>query len=191
MQTWTAEQARAFLTATADDELAALYVLALHTGMRVGEMLGLRWGDIDLARGTLAVRRTVTHGNAGLAIGTPKTAAGKRSIALPAPCVAALRSRRAAQAGRRLQLGPAWQDGNYVFDRGQGTVLHPNSAGRAFQRHLARLGLPRIRFHDLRHTAGMLLLAQGPTLRCGLRDAEAGDHRPHPGYLQPLGTDAP
>lgn len=161
MQTWTAEQARAFLVATADDELAALYSLAMHTGMRRGELLGLKWGDIDLARGTLAVRRTLSRGPDGMAFGEPKTTAGKRSIALPASCVTALRSRRAAQAGRRLQLGPAWQDGDYVFDREQRTVLHPNSAGRAFQRHIARLGLPRIRFHDLRHTAATLMLANG------------------------------
>lgn len=161
MQTWTAEEARAFLNATAGDKHAALYVLALHTGMRLGEMIGLRWGDIDFERGTLAVRRTVTHGNAGLTIGTPKTAAGKRSIALPAPCLAALRSHRAAQAARRLQLGPAWQDGDYVFDRGDGTFLHPNVVGKAFQRHVERAGLPRIRFHDLRHTAATLMLANG------------------------------
>lgn len=161
MQTWTAEQARAFLVGTASDDLAALYVLALHTGMRRGELLGLKWGDIDVERGTLAVRRTLVKGPGGLTFGTPKTSAGKRSIALPGPCVAALRSHRAAQAARRLQLGPAWQDGGMVFDRGEGSPLPPTTLGYAFQHWRKVLELPRIRFHDLRHTAATLMLANG------------------------------
>lgn len=108
MQTWTAEHARAFLAATSEDGLAALWVLAHHTGMRRGEILGLRWRDVDLERGTLAVRRMLSRGPEGMTFGEPKTTAGRRSIALSAPCVAALRSYGTAWAARRMQPGPAW-----------------------------------------------------------------------------------
>jgi integrase len=112
-------------------------------------------------RGTLAVRRTLSRGPDGMAFEEPKTAARRRSIALPAPCLAALRSHRTAQAERRLQLGPAWQGSDLVFDHGDGMILHPNVVGAAFRRWMARLGLPRIRFHDLRHTAATPMLANG------------------------------
>lgn len=95
MQTWTAAQARDFLAATADDPLAAIWQLAIYTGMRRGEMLALRWADVDLERGQLAVRRNLTRGADGLVFGEPKTNAGRRSVALQAPVVVALRAQRA------------------------------------------------------------------------------------------------
>lgn len=161
MRTWTPEQARTFLAATADDSLAAFWRLALNTGMRRGELLALRWDDLDLDRATLAVRRTLTRGADGLVFGEPKTRSGKRAIALPASCVTALREHRRRQLARRLELGPAWHDTDLVFERGDGRVLHPNVSGRAFRRLVAELGLPAIRFHDLRHTAATLMLANG------------------------------
>jgi integrase len=129
--------------------------------MRRGEQLALRWADTDLERGTLAVRRNLARGADGLVFGEPKTKAGRRSITIPAPVVAALRAHRAKQNERRLQLGADWQDHDLVFDRGDGTVLHPNVVTKAFARHARRLGLPPIRLHDLRHTAATLMLANG------------------------------
>lgn len=169
MQTWSTIQAKAFLIASADHELTALWQLALYTGMRRGEILALRWADIDLDRRQLAVRRTLTRGADGLVFGEPKTKAGRRSIALPAPVVTALRSYRASQNERRLHLGAAWLDHDLVFERGDGTVLHPNIVSRGFRRLVERLNatlpkdqrLPVIRFHDLRHTAATLMLANG------------------------------
>jgi integrase len=159
--TWNANEARAFLAAAVGHDLVALFTLALHTGMRRGELLGLRWQDVDLDRGALAVRRTMTRGQDGLAFGEPKSAAGRRALALPAPCVDALRSHRVRQLERRLQLGAAWQDTDLIFERGDGTLLHPNTVTYAFQHVAAHAGVPRIRFHDLRHTAATLMLANG------------------------------
>lgn len=161
MRTWTAEQARVFLAATADDELAAFWRLALYTGMRRGELLALRWADVDFERGTLSVRRTLTRGESGLVFGEPKSSAGRRSVAIPEPVVATLRTHRARQAERRLKAGPAWQDHDLVFERGDGTVLHPNVVTHTFPRLARRHGLPVIRLHDLRHTAATLMLANG------------------------------
>lgn len=105
MQTWSPDQARAFLTGTVEDPWAALWRLAVMVGMRRGELLALRWADLDLDQGMLAVRRTVTRGKDGLLFGEPKSKTGRRSIALPASCVKALRQHRAKQAQRRLLCG--------------------------------------------------------------------------------------
>ncbi len=161
MRTWTADEARAFLAATADHELAALWRLALTTGMRRGELLALRWQDIDLERRQLAVRRTLSRGTDGFYFSEPKTRAGKRSIALSESTVTALREHRRRQLERRLALGAAWHETDLVFDRGDGWVRYPRAVEGMFQRLVARLGLPRIRFHDLRHTAATLMLAEG------------------------------
>jgi integrase len=161
MKTWTAEQARAFLDVASGDDLAALWWLVLHTGLRRGELLALRWQDIDFERATLAIRRTLTRGMDGLAFGEPKSAAGRRSLALPAVCVDRLRAHRTQQLKRRLALGSDWQDTDLVFERGDGSLLHPNTMSSAFARLTKKAGLPRIRFHDLRHTAATLMLANG------------------------------
>lgn len=169
MKTWTAAQARAFLQATASDELAAYWQLALYTGMRRGEMLALRWADVDFERGVVSVRRTLTRGEDGLVFGEPKSAAGRRSVAIPAAVVASLRAHRVKQLERRLALAAIWQDNDLIFERGDGTVLHSNNVTHAFPRLVRQLNatrpkdeqLPIIRLHDLRHTAATLMLANG------------------------------
>lgn len=161
MQTWNGEQVRAFLTGVADHRWAALWRLALLTGMRRGELLALRWSDLDLDKGTLAVRRTLTRGADGFGYNDPKSRAGRRSIALPASCVASLRRHRAGQTQRRWLAGPDWHDTDLVFDRGTGEGIAPNTLRTTFARLCASLGLPAIRFHDLRHTAATLSLSEG------------------------------
>lgn len=162
MTTWTPEQVRHFLTATAAEELHALFRLALLTGMRRGELLALIWDDVDLDRAALAVRRSLTiDRDRHWIIGEPKTAAGRRAVALPASCVAALRRHRVRQTARRLSIGDLWQPTGLVFDRGDGTLLHPNVALATFGRLTKAAGLPHIRFHDLRHTSATLALADG------------------------------
>lgn len=161
MKTWDLSQVRWFLDATSFDTLAALWRLAVSTGMRRGELLALRWGDVDVDRGELSVRRTITRGQNGLTTGEPKTAKGKRSISLPASCVTALKKHRISQTRVRLNLGPVWQDNDLVFERGNGDVLHPNIVSSRFRKLCEQTELPKIRFHDLRHTAATLMLANG------------------------------
>jgi integrase len=160
--TWTASQARTFLTATVDHPLGTLYRLALLTGMRRGELLALRWQDVDLERGSLAVRRTLTRDRHDKwQMGEPKTASGRRSIALPPSCGAALKRHHSTQKARKLRHRDIWQDHDLTFERGDGVAFHPNVAYETLQRLAVALALPTIRFHDLRHTAATLMLAEG------------------------------
>jgi integrase len=161
MKTWTGEQVHAFLTWTAQDRLAALWRLAFSSGMRRGEMLGLRWSDVDLDGATVSVQQTRIRGWSGLTYGAPKTAKGRRRIALDRATVAALRAHRRAQAAERLLAGSIWHDEDLVFCREDGQPLDPDSVTGTFERLSARAALPRIRLHDARHTAASLLLAAG------------------------------
>lgn len=156
------EQARALIEAAADDRLEALYVLALTTGMRQGELLALRWRDIDLTAGTVQVRGSLQRLPDGLSIVEPKTASSRRHVAITKTAVGALRRHRAAQAEERLSLGAAWEDSDMVFANEIGRPIEVrNLIRRSFLPLLKRAELPRIRFHDLRHTAATLLLGQG------------------------------
>ena len=169
MSTWDAAQVRRFLEATDDDPLAALWRLAVLCGLRRGELLGLRWTDVDLERGVLSVQRGLVEGRQGREFGPPKTEAGRRSVALPDSCRAALRAHRARQAEHRLAAGPAWQDHGLVFPRADGRFLPPSTLGlrwNAAQKTACAADppeerRPRLRFHDLRHTAASLTLALG------------------------------
>ncbi len=162
MATLSPEQARAFLVAAQGDRLEALYVLALNTGMRQGEMLALRWRDVDLEGGSLQVRATLQRTSEGFTFSEPKTAHSRRQVALTAPAVEALRRHRTRQSVERLSMGAAWEDNDLVFANEVGRPIEgTNLIRRWFYPMLERADLPRIRFHDLRHTAATLLLGQG------------------------------
>jgi len=162
MQTLSPEEARRFLEAAAGDRLEALYTLAITTGMRQGELLALRWQDVDLEAGTVQVRGTLQRTAAGLVVQEPKTRTSRRLVALTGAAVAALRRHKARQLEERLRAGAVWQDTGFVFTNEIGGPLEVrNLIRRSFWPLLERAGLPRIRFHDLRHTAATLMLAQG------------------------------
>lgn len=164
MRTLTAEQVRTLLKAAKEDRLYALYVLAVTTGMRQGELLGLRWEDVDLERSRLHVRCQLSWpAGQGPRLVEPKSATGRRTIELPPLAVAALKEHRRRQAEERLRAGSEWRnEWGLVFTTVLGTPIHPaNLVHYSFYRLLAKAGLPRIRFHDLRHTCATLLLEAG------------------------------
>ena len=160
--TWNQEQASAFLAVADKNDLAALWRLALLTGMRRGEALGLKWEDVDLVRGVLAVRRTLSRGTGGAyTFGIPKTAHGRRSIALPKSVVDSLKKHKARQAEHRLKLGEGYSKLDMVFADALGEPLHPNTLAYQFKKLQERARVPKIRIHDLRHTSATLMLANG------------------------------
>lgn len=151
----TPEQVSLLLTAAREDRFHALYVLAITTGLRQGELLGLRWADIDLDRAVLHVCHALSEVAGRLWLDEPKTAKARRTVELPVFALAAVRDHRARMlAERDLQ--------EFVFcDTHGGPVRKSNLVRRSFLPLLKRAGLPRIRFHDLRHTAATLLLLEG------------------------------
>jgi integrase len=162
VRTLSPDEARAFLRAALADDLAALWLLALHTQMRQGEMIALRWQDVDLARGTLTVRQTRTRDAMGKqTYGDPKSMHGRRTITLGAETVASLRAHHDRQAFRRNADGDAWHDEDAVFDRGDGRPVAARTLHTRFKRVLVDAGVPGIRFHDLRHTGATLMIANG------------------------------
>ncbi len=166
MRPLTPEEATRFLDAAREDRLFALYVLAVATGLRQGELLGLKWSDVDFERGTLQVRRTLAWIDGSFRFLEPKTQKSRRTLALPTVAAAALKKHRAAQASERLVLGEAWAEPELVFTTKIGTPLGKSDfIRRSFKTILRRAELPDIRFHDLRHTAATLLLAAGENMR--------------------------
>jgi integrase len=154
------EQSRLFLDAIRDDPLEALYVLAIHRGLRQGELLGLKWDDVDLEAGTLQVRRTLSLTRDGHVMEQPKNGKG-RSIELTQSATDALRIHLQRQLKEIEALGDEYQDEGLIFPGEHGQPMRPWTLTRKLQRMLERVGLPHIRFHDLRHTCATLLLGRG------------------------------
>lgn len=167
------DQARALLAAAtkADDHLEPLYALALASGLRQGELLGLRWSRVDLDSATLRVDGQLQRVGKEWRIVEPKSARGTRTIALPALAVAALRRRRQQQIQDRLRAGEFWEgtDADLVFTTRLGRPLMQSNLHRAWKRALANAGLPTsVRFHDLRHAAASYMAASGVPQRMAM-----------------------
>lgn len=167
MRTLTLDEAARLLAAAEGDALEAFYVLALTTGMRLGELQALRWSSVDIERRRVRVVATLTGIVDGEPVlGEPKTDKSKRTIHLSARAAEALRSHRTRQVEQRLAAGAVWRDRGFVFSTGTGHPLDGNNVRvRSFAPLLARAGLPAMRFHDLRHTAATLLMAEGVPIK--------------------------
>ncbi|HUZ86151.1 MAG TPA: tyrosine-type recombinase/integrase [Candidatus Baltobacterales bacterium] len=162
MKTLDAQQVRQLLDTARDERNYALYVLAVTTGMRQGEILALRWKDVDLEGGSIRVTGSLQPGPDGLRIVEPKTKSSRRQITLTPMCIDALRAHRKDQITHRMKLGDLWHDHDLVFCTSFGNPIWANEfTNRTFRGLLEKAGLPRIRFHDLRHTAATLMLSQG------------------------------
>ncbi len=136
--------------------------MAVSTGLRQGELLGLRWRDIDFDAGRLTVAHTLTIGRRELA--EPKTDRARRTLTLGGEPLAALREQRRRQLEERLAVGSRWQDGGFVFTTSHGTPYDAANIRRAFSAALREAGLPPQRWHDLRHATATLLLEAGEEL---------------------------
>jgi len=155
MQTWSAAEVRLFLERSADDDNRVVWRLALQTGMRRGELLGLRWQDVDLEASRLSVRQQLVRADDQVVFGPPKTKAGRRSISLDAGTVTALRAHKLRQS----PLSASKHD--LVFARADGRPHDPDVITQQFESATRRAGVKRIRLHDCRHTHASLLLEAG------------------------------
>lgn len=162
MHALTASEARRLLEPAKGDRLEALLVVALATGMRQGELLGLSWRDVDLDAGTISVRASLVPTSRGLELLEPKTARSRRRIEIEPRVAAALRRHRAAQEMERRVAADAYQDRGLVFCSMIGTPLdRQHVTVRWFRPLLRTAGLPLVRWHDLRHSYASIALAQG------------------------------
>jgi integrase len=162
MQSLTIEQAQRLLTAARGCHLEALLTLAIATGMREGELLALRWSDVSFEKMFLQVCRTVRripgHGHVE---SEPKTQKSRRKITLTPHLVEVLKEHRVRQEEARRAAGFVWKEQNLVFCNRRGNFIEPSELFRSFQKLLKEAGLPRMRFHDLRHSAASILLVMG------------------------------
>ena len=166
-QPLTVEQVRKLLEVTKGHYMEALFKLALATGMRRGELMGLKWQDVDFDTGTLQVRRILTRipskmEGKGFIESEPKTKSSRRSVVIASFALEALREHRWRQLDAIKKAGPLWQHHDYVFCTSIGTHINPTTDMlEPLNELLEQAGLPHIRFHDLRHSAASLLMSQG------------------------------
>ena len=159
-------EAKKLLAAVRGHRLEALYTVALAVGLRQGEALGLRWTDLNLEAGTLTVKVSLQKYEGEFVLAEVKTEKSRRTMRLPEICATALRTHQVRQRTERERIGAAWGNSwDLVFTEEDGSPLSRFAVSMRFKRLLKREGISKHRFHDLRHTAATLLLAQGVPLR--------------------------
>ena len=162
MKTLSDDQVRSFLSSVKGNRYESLYWLAISTGLRQGELLGLKWSDLEWSTKHLHIRRQVQRQKGkGLVLTEPKSAAGKRLVVLSSHTIGALQTHFNLQIDEKIAAGKRWQENDLIFPSVFGTPLDHSNLSKDFKESLVRAGLPEIRFHDLRHTAATLLLMQG------------------------------
>jgi integrase len=165
LQPFNPADAKRFLLSIREHRFRALFIVSLALGLRQGEVLGLQWRDIDFERNTLTVRHQQQRLEGTLQLVEPKTAKSRRTLAMPPLVVDALREHRSRQLDERSTAAAAWTDSGRVFTSKTGAPLDRSGVISAFHKALADAGLPRMRFHDLRHSCATLLLVQGVSPR--------------------------
>ncbi len=178
LHVWTVAELQTFLASTGEDRLYPLWTLLAMTGMRRGEVCGLRWSDMDLAAGVVAIQQARISVGYQVQISEPKTRRGRRAVDLDAGTIAVLKTWRKRQLEERMEWGALWTDTGFVFTRENGLPWHPDRISKLFDETVARVQkdqreeaertgdkdakiLPRIRLHDLRHTHATVALAAG------------------------------
>ncbi|MCJ8015274.1 site-specific integrase [Paenibacillus sp. KQZ6P-2] len=161
LQIWTLDQVNTFLEFTQNRRYHCVYALALLAGMRQGEILGLRWKDIDFTNKIIYINQTLTHYGTKIKQGA-KTYAGVRKISIPNQLIDILKEQRKRYETLKSKLGSGWVDMDIViFNFANGKTVFPGNLTKAYAKDIERCGLPHIRFHDLRHTHATLLLSKG------------------------------
>lgn len=158
---FTIEEATRILETSAGDRLAALWSLAFHTGLRQGELLGLRWQDVDTDRATLTVLQTIQEIEGKIEVGAPKSKSSRRTVPIEPAALDALKAWRTEQKKERMKAGAAWTDTGLVFTSLVGTPLSARNVARRWHQILDAAGVERRGMHAARHTVATLLMAAG------------------------------
>lgn len=159
---FTAEQAGRFLKAAAGHRLESLFTVGLAVGLRSGECSALRWEDVNLETGAVAVKHTLQRlKKHGLVLMPPKSEKSRRTVQLPASCIGSLKAHRERQQAERALAGSAWQETGHIFTSTIGTPIDDRKILKEFNALVEAAKLPKQRFHDLRHACISLLRAQG------------------------------
>jgi integrase len=162
MRVLAPEGVQRLLSACKDPGFCAIVFVAVATGMRLGELLALRWSDVDLRGGSVHVTRTLQYVlGEGLLFREPKTSRSRRRVSLSRETVAVLGEHRRRQLERRLAVGPAYEDQELVFAGPTGKPIPPYSISQRFATLVKAAGVGPLRFHDLRHTSATLMLSAG------------------------------
>jgi integrase len=162
---WTPAQVRAFLDAASEDRLYPLFHLVVVTGMRRGEVVGLRLVDVDLDNAVVRVSQQMLQLGGRTRIGAPKTKSGARTVPIDPTTVRVLREHLHRQVAERRAWGSGWVETGLAFTRENGSALSPEMVSRRFALLSRRAGLPKVRFHGLRHTSASLALAAGVAMK--------------------------
>jgi integrase len=162
MKTWNDHQVMSFLSVIEDPQYQALYYLAVTTGMRQGELLGLKWKDLDWISGHIQVKRQLQRiTGQGKVFREPKTASGKRTIVIGQAGIDKLKDNQENQQNLRMFAGEKWKENKLIFTTSIGTPMEPRRMYLMFKKYANEVHLPSIRLHDLRHTAATLMLQAG------------------------------
>lgn len=161
VKTWTPDDVNHFLTYTKGGYLHIAYLLAIYTGMRRGEILGLRWEDCDFEQGTLSIRQTLVSSKKGLIFEDTKSIKSRRMIVVTDEVIEALKRHKRQQNKNKLLLGEAYQDHQLVVCTRKGTPMSPRNLNRHYSRMIKLTGVPKVRFHDLRHSHATIMLQLG------------------------------
>ncbi|TKH33765.1 tyrosine-type recombinase/integrase [Bacillus cereus] len=161
---WNEQEVQLFLKVTQDSRYSIVFHMALVTGMRQGELLGVRWKDVDLEKGHLIISQTLSHDGKTFLLGG-KTKSSLRKILLPASTVAKLKKHRAVVLKEKLSQGEEYQDNDLVMCTPSGMPINPANIRRSLNALIKKAAVPKIRFHDLRHTHATLLLAKGVNVK--------------------------
>ncbi len=164
MKVWDTKQLGQFLREIAGHRLYPAFYLLANTGMRRGEVLGLRWKDVDFERATLSVSRSLVNVAYQPQLSDVKTNNGRRTIDLEPKTMTVLRVWKKRQIEERM-LANLRPPADLIFAHPDGSVINPDYFSQVFDRHLAKSTLPSIRLHDLRHTHASILLKEGVALK--------------------------
>ena len=164
LMVWDEDEVNHFLQTAKEDRYYIVFYLAVTTGMRQGEILGLRWSDVNLKDGLLSIRQTLSHDGKTFINGA-KTKASLRTIALSEATIKKLQNHKMISSQEKLAIGPGYLNHNLVISTQIGSPVNPANIRRSFNRLTEVACLPRIRFHDLRHTHASLLLSKGINIK--------------------------